>query len=123
LAKTYIKIYGPPLMKALQALEGVAVAMSKENEVKFMHKCVPYPTRMQADTNDWSAYLKNLSNTYVDCYEPQKLISDAKQTLGEHDFMFDWVEKPTVKNLEKLIEKIDTSFQGLGVLYTMTTDS
>ena len=123
MAKTYIKIYGPPLMKALKALEGVAVAMSKESEVKFMHKCIPYRTRMQVDNRDWSAYLKNLSKQYVDCYEPQKLISDAKQTLGESDFMFDWVEKPTLKNLETLIEKIDSSFQGLGVLYTMTTDS
>jgi len=123
LAKTYVRIYGPPLMKALQALEGVAVEASKEKEVKFSHKCIPYPTRMQADNRDWQNYLNNLKNTYVDCYEPAKIISDAKQLLGEHDFMFEWVEKkPTMKQLESLIEKIDKALTGVGVHYTLTTE-
>ena len=30
-------------MKALHALEGVAVEMSKEREIRFSHKCIPYP--------------------------------------------------------------------------------
>jgi hypothetical protein len=123
LAKTYVRIYGPPLMKALKALEGVAIEMSKEKEIKFSHKCIPYPTRMQADNRDWSTYLNNLKNTYVDCYEPAKIISDAKQLLGDHDFMFEWVEKkPTMKQLEDLIEKIDKALAGMGVRYTLTTE-
>jgi len=122
LAKTYVRIYGPPLMKALQALEGVAVEMSKEREVKFSHKCIPYPTRLQADNRDWNNYLNNLKNTYVDCYEPAKIISDAHQTLGDHDFMFEWAEKPTLKQLESLIEKIDAALGGIGVHYTLTTE-
>ncbi len=110
-------------MKALQALEGVAVEMSKEKEVKFSHKCIPYPTRMQADNRDWNNYLNNLKNTYVDCYEPAKIISDAKQLLGDHDFMFEWVEKkPTMKQLENLIERIDKALEGVGVHYTLTTE-
>ncbi len=122
MAKTYVRIYGPPLMKALQALEGVAVEMSKEREVKFSHKCIPYPTRLQADNRDWNNYLNNLKNTYVDCYEPAKIISDAHQTLGDQDFMFEWAEKPTLKQLESLIEKVDTALGGLGVHYTLTTE-
>ena len=110
-------------MKALHALEGVAVEMSKEKEIKFSHKCIPYPTRMQADNRDWSNYLNNLKNTYVDCYEPAKIISDAKQLLGDHDFMLEGVEKnPTMKQLEGLIEKIDKSLAGMGVSYTLTTE-
>ena len=123
MAKTYVRIYGPPLMKALKALEGVAVEMSKEKEVKFSHKCIPYPTRMQSDNRDWSNYLNNLKNTYVDCYEPAKIISDARQLLGDHDFMFEWVEKkPAMKQLEGLIEKIDKALTGMGVRYTLTTE-
>lgn len=123
MAKTFVRIYGPPLMKALKALEGVAIEMSKEKEIKFSHKCIPYPTRMQADNRDWSTYLNNLKNTYVDCYEPAKIISDAKQLLGDHDFMFEWVEKkPTMKQLEDLIEKIDKALAGMGVRYTLTTE-
>ena len=99
-------------MKALHALEGVAVEISKNREIKFSHKCIPYPTRMQADNRDWQNYLNNLKQSYVDCYEPAKMISDAKQMLGENDFFFEWKEKPTTKQLETLMEKI--VFYGTG---------
>lgn len=122
MTKTYIRIFGPPLLKAIKALEGVAVDMSKATEVKFSHKCVPYPTRLQSDKRDWNNYLKNLRNTYTDCYEPQKIISDASMTLGEYDFMFEWTEKPTMKNIQGLIEKIDGSLGDLGVYYSLTTE-
>jgi hypothetical protein len=37
--------------------------------------------------------------------------------------MFEWVEKkPTLKQLENLIEKIDTALTGVGVHYTLTTE-
>jgi len=127
LAKTYIRIYGPPLMKALQALEGVAIDISKERQVKFSHKCIPYPTRMQSGdpqlvSRDWQNYLNNLKQSYVDCYEPEKIISEAKQLLGDHDFMFEWVDKPTLKQVEGLIERIDVALAGTGVHYTLTTE-
>lgn len=123
MAKTYVRIYGPPLLKALKTLEGVAVEMSKSSEVKFSHKCVPYPTRMQSDKNDWESYLKNLQNTYTDCYEPQKIISDASMTLGEYDFVFEWAEKKaSMKKVQGLIEKIDGALGDLGVLYSLKTE-
>lgn len=122
MAKTYVRIYGPPLMKAIRALEGVAVDLSKATEVKFSHKCVPYPTRMQSDKNDWNNYLKNLSNTYKDCYEPVKIISDASMTLGEYDFVFEWVSMPSMKRVQDLIEKIDMALADVGTLYTLKTE-
>jgi hypothetical protein len=122
MAKTYVRIYGPPLMKAIRVLEGVAVEMSKATEVKFSHKCVPYPTRMQSDKNDWNNYLKNLSNTYKDCYEPVKIISDASMTLGEYDFVYEWVSMPSMKRVQDLIEKIDAALADVGVLYTLKTE-
>ena len=64
MVKSYIRIYGPPLLKAIKTLEGVAVEMSSKTEVKFSHKCVPYPTRLQSDKNDWNAYLKNMQKKY-----------------------------------------------------------
>jgi len=122
MAKTYVRIFGPPLLKAIKALEGVAVDMSKAIEVKFSHKCVPYPTRLQSDKRDWNNYLKNLKNTYTDCYEPQKIISDASMTLGEYDFMFEWTEKPSMKKILGLIENIDGALGDLGVYYSLTTE-
>lgn len=122
MAKTYVRLYGPPLMKAIHALEGVAVELSKAVEIKFSHKCVPYPTRLQSDKNDWNTYLKNLSNTYRDCYEPVKIISDASMTLGDHDFVFEWSEKPSLKKVQNLIVKIDDALAEVGVHYTLTTE-
>ena len=122
MAKTYVRLYGPPLMKALNALEGVAVELSKTTEVKFSHKCIPYPTRTQTDKRDWNTYLNTLKNTYVECYEPQKIISDAKQIMGDEDFMFEWTEKPTMKQVEDLIGRIDEALAGMGVLYTLKTE-
>jgi len=95
--------------------------MSKVIEVKFSHKCVPYPTRLQSDKRDWDSYLKNLQNTYTDCYEPQKIISDASLTLGEYDFVFEWTEKPSMKKIRGLIENIDKALGDLGVHYSLTT--
>jgi hypothetical protein len=122
MVKSYVRIYGPPLMKAIKTLEGVAVEMAKKTEVKFSHKCVPYPTRMQSDRNDWNSYLKNMRNTYKDCYEPEKLISDASMTLGDYDFVFEWTSKPNLSKIEDLIEKIDEALADVGVMYTMTTE-
>lgn len=123
MAKTYVRIFGPPLLKAIKALEGVAVDMSKNTEVKFSHKCIPYPTRTQSDRRDWQSYLKNLQNTYTDCYEPQKIISDASMTLGEYDFAFEWAEKkPSMKKVQGLIEKIDGALAELGVYYALVTE-
>ena len=122
MVKSYVRIYGPPLLKAIKTLEGVAVEMSNKTEVKFSHKCVPYPTRLQSDRNDWNAYLKNMQRTYKDCYEPEKIISDASMTLGDYDFVFEWTSKPTIVQIEDFISKVDASLAEVGVLYTLTTE-
>ncbi len=122
MVKSYVRIYGPPLLKAIKALEGVAVTMSTKTEVKFSHKCVPYPTRMQSDKNDWNAYLQNMKKTYKDCYEPEKIISDASMTMGDYDFVFDWTSKPSITQIEDLIARVDAALEKVGVMYTLTTE-
>ena len=121
MATSYVKIYGPPMLKAIKALEAVAVDLSKVTEVKFNHKCLPYPTRNQSNTRDFEQYIKNMQKIYVDCYEPIKLISDSHQMLGEYDFLFEWAEKPTMAKIEDLVEKIDEALKDLGCHYTLMT--
>jgi hypothetical protein len=111
--------HGPPILKAIKALEAVAVDMSKAISMKFSHKCLPYPS--QSNTRDWDAYLKNMERIYVDCYEPVRLISDGQQQLGEYDFFFEWSEKPNMGKIEDLLGKIDEALKGLGCRYTITT--
>jgi len=122
LVKSYVKIYGPPVMEALMALEAIAVELSKATSVKFSHTCIPYPTRYQSDQNDWNNYMKRMQQNYVDCYEPVKLISESDQLLGEYDFFFEWSEDPKMDQLENLIGKIDEALVGMGCLYTITTE-
>ncbi|MCW4035886.1 MAG: hypothetical protein NWE75_01715 [Candidatus Bathyarchaeota archaeon] len=121
MSRSYVKIYGPPVIKAIEALEAVAVDMSKATGLKFSHKCIPYPTRMQLSTSDWDQYLKNMQRLYVDCYEPVRLISDSHQLLGEYDFFFEWAEEPSIAQIEGLLKKIDDALEGLGCNYTLTT--
>lgn len=121
MVKSYVRIYGPPLLKALKALEGVAVEMNRTTDVTFSHKCIPYP-RMLGEQRDWESYLQSLEKTYVDCYEPAKLISQAHETLGENDFFFEWKGKPSMRQIETLIEKIDDALKGLGCYYTLKTE-
>ncbi|MFW6109540.1 MAG: hypothetical protein ACOC6N_03735 [archaeon] len=122
MVKSYVRIYGPPLLKAIRKLEGVAVDLSNKTEIKFSHKCVPYPTRLQSDKNDWNSYLQNLQKTYKDCYEPEKIISESSMTLGDYDFMFEWSSKPTLQQIEELIDQVDKALGEVGVLYTLTTE-
>ncbi len=121
MVRSYVKIYGPPILKATKALEAVAVDMSKATDVKFSHQCVPYPTRMQSGTNDWDQYIQNMKRIYVDCYEPVRLISESHQLLGEYDFFFEWTEEPKMSQIEGLLEKIDGALEGMGCSYTLTT--
>ena len=108
-------------MKAIKALEALAVEMSKAVDVKFSHTCIPYASRMQSDTRDWDQYLKNMKKMYVDCYEPVRIISDASGMLGDYDFFFEWSETPTKEQLENLIEKMDEKLGSLGCYYSITT--
>ena len=131
MVRTYVRIYGPPVMKAIKALEGVAIDVNKEGEIKFSNKCIPYPrygsSRMgevgpQTDpSRAWQSYIHNLRDTYVDCYEPARLISEAHEMLGDSDFFFEWKEKPTLKQIEGLIEKIDGALSSLGCYFTLKT--
>ena len=43
-------------------------------------------------------------------------------TLGDSDFVFEWTDKPTMKKVHELIEKIDKALADLGVHYTLTTE-
>jgi len=115
--RSYIKIYGPPLLKALEALERVAVEMSKVVDLKFRHICVPDMEYV----SDWEAYADYMRRIYVECYEPVRLISEASEMMGDYDFFFEWSERPTLEQVEELVKRIDEALSPLGCHYTITT--
>jgi hypothetical protein len=113
--KSYLKLYGPPLLKAIKALEKIAI--------EFPEVCI-------WDTN--IAYLppssgpESISGYFSGLGEiPEKrcstIISKSGEGLGEYDFFFEWFKKPTINELNNLIEKIDEALAPIGVKYSITT--
>jgi hypothetical protein len=123
---SYVKIYGPPLMKALKALEKVAVDMP---EVCIMDTNIQAVMDSPADPSiktegtlldsvQWAAQYLGGDITKERC---DTIISKSGQKLGEYDFFFEWFEKPNMGQVEDLIKKIDEALEPLGVKYTLTT--
>ena len=136
--RSFIKIYGPPVLKAIRALEKVAVDMP---EVTVMDTViVPGISHdIGHDIGASSVQRKGLGslglypgggvrryrdppNVPVPVERTSKIISDAGERLGYYDFFFEWVKEPTRAELNKLIEKIDEALTPLDCWYTIFTE-
>ena len=117
LARSYIKLYGPPVRKGLKALEQVAVEMSKKTTMRFFSVSVPDMGMIHGgDVSDTPYYVGGLSER-----ETVKLISRSSQVLGDYDFFFEWEEEPTVDQINELIEMIDEALTDCNCMYSITT--
>jgi hypothetical protein len=112
--KSYIKIYGPPIVKAIKALEKVAVDMP---EVCIMHTDFAMGPPLGGEP------LMNYFGGPGVISEERcgKIISKSRESLGEYDFFFEWLKNPTKSDLHSLMEKIDDALSEVGVRYTITT--
>ena len=117
--KSYVKIYGPPLLKALEALERVADQMP---EIPFHYHYVMgvirvgksdvAPTRQEEK-------LRGIGERYV--AKNKTLVSKSGYTLGENDYFFEWAKDPSPQQMRALIGRIDEALAPLGCRYTITT--
>ena len=118
--KSFIKIYGPPILKAIRELEKIAVGMP---EVCIMDSIIAgttdYETIIQ-DPDYASNYFSNVP-VEIEYKRCSTIISKSGEELGEHDFFFEWFTEPTMDQLNQLIEKIDEALTPLGCRYTITT--
>lgn len=112
--KSYIKIYGPPVVKALKALEKIAVDMP---EVCIMHTEFAIEPELEGESR--SSYFGGPE--VISEERCNNIISKSKESLGEYDFFFEWFKKPTMNELHYLMEKIDDTLSKIGVRYTITT--
>jgi hypothetical protein len=114
--RSYVKLYGPPVLKALMVLEKLAVDTP---EVCIMDSLI--------ETN-----LNNLGTKYgiTEYFKPyggiteercNHIISKSGGSTGDYDFYFEWFVKPTTPQLQMLIGKIDEALKPVGVRYTVTT--
>jgi hypothetical protein len=115
--KSYVKIYGPPVAKALRALEKIAME-SPNVQISGFYESYCFLSENEPDS--MNAYLAS-----IPCEVPQKhrarLISKSGHTLGSNDFYFEWTENPSWQDVENLITKIDDAFAPLGCRYTIET--
>lgn len=117
--RSFIKIYGPPVLKAVKALEKIAIDMP---EVCIMNTIISdiAPSSLDfRETEDIMSYFRPLGDiTITRC---GTIISKSGEMLGEYDFFFEWFTDPSMDQLNELIEKIDEALAPLGCNYTITT--
>jgi hypothetical protein len=127
--RSYIKVYGPPILEAIRELEKVAIDMP---EVCVMDQVIlkDLSPRIARDVGGdtvgtvdvaVSGFFMQRTGVVVPVKRCHSIISKHGQKLGEYDFFFEWHEEPDASQLNTLIGKIDSALKPLGCLYTITT--
>ena len=114
--RSYVKIYGPPLLKAIKALEKISIGMP---EVCITDTFIEssYPTfNSKEGISNYFAAVGGIPEKRCDT-----IISKSGVKIGEYDFVFEWFKPPKTDELNMLIERIDEALTPLGVKYTITT--
>lgn len=127
--RSYIKIYGPPILEAIKELEKLAVDMP---EVCIMDYVIARdlspriaeelgrPT-VQPEGGSVPGFFMQRTGVVVPIKRCHSIISRHGQKLGEYDFFFEWYKEPETNQLNELIRRIDEALKPLGCLYTITT--
>ena len=115
--KSYIKIYGPPILKAIQALETIAVELP---EVCIMDSILEQSSDIISDPEELNSYFQSLS-VPITRERCGSIISKSGESVGEYDFYFEWFTEPSNYQLNSLIEQIDEALSPIGCKYTITT--
>ena len=134
--RSYIKLLGPPIIEGIKALEKVAIDMP---EVCMMHRAFvkglsphiardvglepqrDYKTDVpRYDSAGLVEYFRS-SGVFVTEERCESIISESGQALGEYDFFFEWLKKPSMSQLMDLILKIDEALADAGCLYSINT--
>lgn len=114
--RSYIKIYGPPVLKAIRALEKIAIDIP---EVCIMNPII------EADMPVSDYYPMKYFNQFggVPPERCDNIISKSGVKVKEYDFYFEWFGNPDLEEMNNLIEKIDDYLGPLGCMYTITNKS
>ena len=115
--KSYIKIYGPPHLKAIKALEEIAVDLP---ETCIMDHAIlnDIPKSLAGDIGGWFSS----RGVVVPVERCKSIVSKSGESLGKYDFFFEWYAKPKIDQIVDLIERIDEAMIKIGCMYTITTE-
>jgi len=114
--KTYVKVFGPPLLQAIRALERLSIDMP---QVAIMDTLITLSTPDLGDERAATEYLSTLGAVSVE--RSKNIISRSGEELGEYDFFFEWLRGPSVEQFYELIDRIDEALAPLGCWYKVTT--
>jgi len=114
--RSYVRIYGPPLLKGIKALEKMAVNMPEVCIIDTMiESAMPQFNTQEGVMN----YFSSVGGI------PEKrcgnIISKSGIKMSDFDFVFEWFKEPKMEQVNVLIEMIDDVLTPLGVKYTITT--
>jgi hypothetical protein len=115
--RSFIKIYGPPWIEALKALQKAAVDMP---EVCIMDTIIAGGMPDFREVGYAAEYFSSLP-AEITMERCNNIISESGELLGEYDFFFEWFTGPSMDQLNELIEKMDEILAPLGCRYTITT--
>jgi len=114
--KTYIKLYGPHILEALESLVEVAKNFAKKHPgIRYFHYFSLY--RPLAPPFRPVERVTELKATVVE----DELISKSGWSLGDYDFYFEWERKPGFEESMELIELIDDALARVNCEYTIAT--
>ena len=115
--KTYVKIMGPPLGKAIKALEVISI---KTPQVCIMDPYIALSKPMFDNQEGVMSYFRSFGGlTEERC---STLIDNYHAEIGEYDFSFNWFKTPDLEDQLLLIQKIDRALKPLGVFYSLHND-
>jgi hypothetical protein len=128
--RSFIKIFGPPVLQAIKALEKVAITMPEvcimdtvllRNIPSSLDQDLGGYRRMETRQSWVGNYYYETQGLHVPIERCESIISNSGESLGDYDFFFEWYKEPDQEQILMLIEKIDEALTNLGCYYTITS--
>lgn len=133
--RSYIKIYGPPVVEAIRALEKLAVEMPEvcimdtimvQGLPPHLAKDIGASPVRRADDAERGRYFGDFAVDYfrssgipVSIERCMSIVSGSGESLGDHNFFFEWREEPSGEQVHDLIGRVDDALEPLGCHYTI----
>ena len=118
--KSFIKIQGPHVLKAIEALEKMAIP---EEQICIMDGLIAGTMGSDLNIGSVESVADYFAVSGMGLSEKRcgNIISKSNDQLGDYDFFFEWFTDPKSDQIKDLIGKIDETLAPLGCSYEITT--
>jgi hypothetical protein len=132
---TFVKLMGPPILKAIRSLENISVDMPSvcimdslmaNNLPDFAISDISgsrvgsYASHPDASSRaDFTYQFFKGAGIAINRERCGNIISTSGVDLGEDDFYFEWFKEPDKDELLDFIERVDEALSQVGCLYSL----